>query len=361
MAIWKLKVIHEFGSTGAISVALRTREAAPVDLSVFKACGWWLVPSDVDVLSTCLALLHSAAEDLVAPLARFCTRFSPTGVTWNSHVFSFPFFLVFYLSLSLRVRSPTCTTERHKTDLHCEMYCDEGLARLIWNGPFATLSKQNHKYIKDGVSSLALSCIGLSNLHAITLINYFSLLIPVCLHEADNKIWAEGAATRDKIEAWTFFRLTQLLYVIWGDNRLFSLVASKTKAAEISKMGGVVSPTPTPFAADWDEQNTPNGATYTHWWEARANIPTGTYTCFHAQSQHNILSTASWEVRFPCTKASTPSSQGSPTNTLTPNRVISHLWFQKVWSYNSFKHQCFFPYYYFPYYFHIIIFHNMLH
>lgn len=43
-------------------------------------------------------------------------------------------------------------------------------------------------------SYLAFSNLNLCKIHAVTLINYFSLLILVCLHNAGNQIWAERAA-----------------------------------------------------------------------------------------------------------------------------------------------------------------------
>lgn len=214
-----------------------------------------------------------------------CTGFKPGGVTsvWPClHLF----FFLFPSQLrpwGKRTRSLTCNTERnkwHKTDLHHEMRYDEGLPYLIWSGHFATLSRQNHKYPKDRVSSLALSCLGLSKLHAIILTNYFSLLIPVCLHKGDNKIWAEGAAKWDKIEAWTFFRLTR--FVSFEEiTHFFVSWLMKPRPQKSPDRKGVLGPSPAPFAITWDKQSTPAGATYTCQWGARADIPIGRYTHFH--------------------------------------------------------------------------------
>lgn len=172
-----------------------------------------------------------------------CAGFKPRGVTsaWPCRHLSFSFF-----PRSIpRDNGPNLQLVPQRgtngTKLICTVKCTVmKKAWSVWSGPFAALSGQNHKYLKDRVSSLALSHLDLSKLYA-TLINYFSLLIPVCLHEADNKIWAEGAARWDKIEAWTFFRLTQLLFVIWGDNML-SFMANQTKASEIPRMGGCARP-----------------------------------------------------------------------------------------------------------------------
>lgn len=244
LAIWKLKAEHEFGSMAAIPVAPRGRGAV---------LQWTLMsPSHVeDGLCLVRPVPHTMPGDLMALLPEL--REIQTWWGDFSMAVSSPFLFSFLSWLhpwGERTSSPTCTAERnkwHKNDLHCEMCYDEGLARLIWSGCFATLSRQNHKYPKDRVSSLALSSLGLSKLHAITLINYFSLLIPVCLHEADNKIRAEGAARWDKIEAWTFFKLTRLLCVIWGDNMLFPLVANETEASEIARLGECAQPQPRSF------------------------------------------------------------------------------------------------------------------
>lgn len=193
---------------GAIPVALRARGTAIQWISVFP-CHVEDGSCPVRPMSSVPVLLCPTWQQgtLSHPL-QSCSGFKPGGVISVCRAVSLPFLFSFFLPQihpwGEWTRSPTCTSERnkwHKADLHRETCCDEGLACLIWSDPFDNLSRQNHKYLKDRVSSLALSCLGLSKLHAITLINYFPLLIPVCLHEADNKIWAEGAARWDKIEA----------------------------------------------------------------------------------------------------------------------------------------------------------------
>lgn len=229
---------------------------------------------------------HTAAVDLMAPLASL-HRIQNQWGDFNMAVFS-PFLFSFFLTQLCPwgdwTRSPACITDRnkwHKTDLHGEMHCDEGLAHTIWTGPFVTLSRQNHEYLKDRVSSLALSCLGLSKLHAITLIDYFSPLIPVCLHKADDKICAEGAARWDKIEDLTFFKLSQLLCAIWQDNIHFPLMANETEVSETPRTGGCAPPQPHCFAVAWDGQSTTNEAIYICQWGSRTDMPIGIYTHFH--------------------------------------------------------------------------------
>lgn len=51
---------------------------------------------------------------------------------------------------------------------------------------------------------------------------------------------------------------------------LFPLTANKAEAPEIPRMGHLLSLSHGLFAIVWEEQVTPNGATYTHWCGAGA-------------------------------------------------------------------------------------------
>lgn len=92
---------------------------------------------EADPLGDHLAVAHTAAGDLGAPLAellRIYTQWSDFSMDVSSHFIFFSFFLPQLCPWGEQTRPPICTAERnkwHKTDLHCETPCDEGLACLI--------------------------------------------------------------------------------------------------------------------------------------------------------------------------------------------------------------------------------------
>lgn len=97
----------------------------------------------------------------------------------------------------------------------------------------------------------------------------------------------------------------------------FLLWLMKPRPQNSPEQEGVLSPSSTPFAIAWDKQSTPNGATYTCQWKARADIPIGRYTCFHCPTtrvtyQLSFL-TVSWGERFPPTKVNISSAWWSLT------------------------------------------------
>lgn len=104
------------------------------------------------------------------------------SLSFFSLFFSLPFSLFLFLCSISGDNGPDLQLVLHRginwTKLICTVTCTviKAWTCVIRSGSFATFPRRNCKHLIDRVSSLALSHLDLSKLHAITLINYFSLL-----------------------------------------------------------------------------------------------------------------------------------------------------------------------------------------
>lgn len=145
----------------------------------FKAMWKVLMSLEADVLSTHLALPTPQLETSWAPLQSWWNSSLPQGLQHGS-VLSFPFFLSLSLSSVSEESGPHLQLPAERginvTKLICTMKYIVMKAWPLWSEvSHLPLDLGKTTSTSNTVSYLAFSHLDLSKIHAVTLINYFSL------------------------------------------------------------------------------------------------------------------------------------------------------------------------------------------